>query len=181
MTFAGRPGRPANTAAEAGLAMRAFLIRTAAAAGVWLLLTDGDPKSALVGFPAAACAAWVSLTLRPRNASRISWRGLALFLPYFIWESLRGASAVALLAVRGPASLNPVLCRIPAALPSRDARVLALCVCSLLPGSLGADLDGDHYVVHSLTGPEDAVRAAMRDIERHVAAVFGCSLVDAKA
>lgn len=161
--------------------MRAFLTRAAAVAAAWMLLTGGDPTSAVVGLPAAACASWVSLTLRPRDALRISWRGLALFVPYFIWESLRGASAVALLAVRGPASLDPVLCRIPAALPSRDARVLALCVCSLLPGSLGAELDGDHYMVHALTGPEDAVRAAMRDVERHVAAVFGCALAEAKA
>jgi hypothetical protein len=36
-------------------------------------------------------------------------------------------------------------------------------------------------MVHALTGPEDAVRAAMRDVERHVAAVFGCSLAEAKA
>lgn len=161
--------------------MRAFLTRAAAVAAAWMLLTGGDPASAVVGLPAAACASWVSLTLRPRDALGISWRGLALFVPYFIWESLRGASAVALLAVRGPASLDPVLCRIPAALPSRDARVLALCVCSLLPGSLGAELDGDHYMVHALTGPEDAVRAAMRDVERHVAAVFGCALAEAKA
>jgi multicomponent Na+:H+ antiporter subunit E len=161
--------------------MRAGLSRAAAVAAAWMLLTGGDPTSALVGLPAAAGASWVSLTLRPPDALRISWRGLALFLPYFIWESLRGASAVALLAVRGPASLDPVLCRIPAALPSRNARVLALCVCSLLPGSLGAELEGNDYMVHALTGPEDAVRAAMRDVERHVAAVFGCSLADAKA
>ena len=88
--------------------------------------------------------------------------------------------AVALLAVRGPASIDPVLCRVPAGLPSRDARVFALCVCSLLPGSLGADLDGDHYVVHALTGTDKAVGAAMHDIERHVAAVFGCSLIGTK-
>jgi hypothetical protein len=54
--------------------------------------------------------------------------------------------------------------------------VFALCVCSLLPGSLGAELDGDHYMVHALTGPEAAVNAAMHDVERHVAAVFGYSL-----
>ena len=160
--------------------MRAFLTRAAAVSAAWMMLTGGDPKSALVGLPAAACASWISLALRPRGASRISWRGLVLFLPYFIWQSVRGASAVALLAVRGPASIDPVLCRVPARLPSRDARVLALCVCSLLPGSLGAELDGDHYTVHALTGPEEAVNAAMHDVERHVAAVFGCSLTGAR-
>jgi multicomponent Na+:H+ antiporter subunit E len=161
--------------------MRAFFTRAGAVAAAWMMLTGGDPMSALVGLPAAACASWASLALRPRDASRLSWRGLARFLPYFIWQSVRGASAVALLAVRGPASLDPVLCRVPARLPSRDARVLALCVCSLLPGSLGAELDGDHYTVHALTGPEAAVNEAMHDVERHVAAVFGCSLLESRA
>jgi len=146
--------------------------RAAAAAAVWTVLTGADPMSALVGLPAAACASWLSLARRPRGAPRIAVRGLVRFVPYFLWQSVRGAAIVALMAVRGPGSLDPVMCRIPARLESRSARVMALCVCSLLPGSLGAELDGDDYVVHTLTGPESAVAADMRAVEQHVAAVF---------
>ena len=161
--------------------MRLFLARAAVVAAAWALLTGGDPVSAVVGLPAAAVASWMSVGLRPRSAPQIAIRGFLRFVPYFLWQSVRGASAVALMAARGPGSLDPVLCRCPARLREQPARVMVLCVCSLLPGSLGAELDGDDYVVHALSGPESAVVADMRALERRVAAVFGIRAGEAGA
>ena len=161
--------------------VQSLLARAVIIAAAWMVLTGGELVSLSVGLPAAACASWVSLTLRPRRAPRVAFRGLVRFVPYFLWQSARGAATVALLAARGPGSLDPVLCRIPALLDGQPARVMALCVCSLLPGSLGAELDGDEYVVHALSGPESAVIADMRDVERHVAAVFRARMREAGA
>jgi multicomponent Na+:H+ antiporter subunit E len=161
--------------------MRSLVTRAAVIAAAWMVLTGGDLVSLSVGLPAAACASWVSLILKPRRAPRVAFRGLVRFVPYFLWQSARGATAVAFLAARGPGSLDPVLCRIPARLEEQPARVMALCVCSLLPGSLGVELDGDEYVVHALSGPESAVVADMRNVERHVAAVFGARTREARA
>ncbi len=148
------------------------LIRGLCAAGVWAVATGGDPASWIVGAPAAALAAWLSLVLRPQPAVRLSATGLIRFVPYFLWQSLRGGMAVAMLALRGRRHLEPLVCRIPSGLDTLPAREMALSTCSLLPGSLGADLDGQDYLVHALRGPEDAVIADMRDIERRVARVF---------
>jgi multicomponent Na+:H+ antiporter subunit E len=161
--------------------MWSLVTRAAVIAAAWMVLTGGELVSLVVGLPAAACASWVSLTLRPRHELQVASLGLVRFVPYFLWQSARGAAAVALMAARGPGSLDPVLCRFPALLDGQPARVMALCVCSLLPGSLGAELDGDEYVVHALAGPESAVIADMRDVERHVAAVFGARLTEASA
>jgi multicomponent Na+:H+ antiporter subunit E len=160
--------------------IRAVLIRAALFAGTWVLLVGTDPLAWIIGAPAVVAATLVHLRLAQdantltsaRVGSRLSARELLRFVPFFLWESLRGgldvAGRVLVPRMRVAPGMHDYLTR----LRGHAARVMFVDTISVLPGTLSADLRGDRVTIHALdvTAPLDP---ELRRLEDQVARLFG--------
>ena len=161
----GREARPGS--------WRRGIRRLLAFALLWTLASGGSADTWLVGAPAVLIATWLSLRL---------WRGpllslprLLTFLPWFVRQSLAGAIDVAKRAFHPAMPLAPGMVHCELRLPEGAGRVAVANVISMLPGTLSADLDGEHLVIHALDADQD-LEAMVRDLEPRIAGVFGLPL-----
>ncbi len=93
-------------------------------AGLWWVLTSGSLASWLVGLPAVAGALWFSTRLSGTAGSPVSLGGLARFVPFFIWHSLRGGLDVAARTLAPRARIKPRFIRYRAGLNTSSGRIL---------------------------------------------------------
>ena len=132
---------------------------------------DGWPL-ALAGIGAATAA---SLRLvPPARALRLSPAGLAVFLGYFIRQSLLGGIQVAWLGLGPRPALRPALIELPLDLPPGLPRLLFTATLGLMPGSLGVRLDQDRLQVHVLDTDLPVAREA-KVLAGHIARLFQVS------
>jgi multicomponent Na+:H+ antiporter subunit E len=140
--------------------------------GIWWMLAG---KVVEVGIP-AALAIGVGLLLYfllgGGRGDRLRPAGLITFLPYFIRQSVRGGWDVSRRALSPGMPLNPELLRHDLTLPAGPPRIFLTNALSLLPGTFGADLDGDVLVVHLLVGGPGS-EARVGELEARVARLFG--------
>lgn len=125
-------------------------------AGLWWLLTEGDLASWLIGFAAVPTATWLSVILfssTDKIEERISTSGLLGFIPFFLWQSLRGGLDTARLAVHPNAPVHPGFFRYNTSLPTNSQRLFFLHLVSLLPGTASTKLQGTEILVHVLDMP----------------------------
>ncbi len=154
------------------------LFRLAIYAVAWLALTDAEPVSWVVGAPVVGLATWASLRLRPPGGVRLSLPRALSFVPFFLWQSLKGGLDVALRVMRPGMRVAPGIATYRLRLVTPSARILFLNTLSLLPGTLSADLRGDRLIVHALDATEgEALHAEIARLECRVAAMLGEVLV----
>lgn len=157
--------------------MSRALPRAALLALLWWVLTGGSAESWLFGIPLIIGSTLASLALLPAG-HRVwtpSLAGAARFVPFFAWQSLAGGSDVALRALRPSLPLDPDFVDYEIRLPEGPPRVFMANVTSLLPGTLGAELEGRRLLVHTLSrGPE--VLENLEETEDRVAGLFGIEL-----
>ena len=140
-------------------------------AGLWWVLTNGSAASWLLGLPALAGATWASRRLNGSVGVKISPVGLIRFVPFFLWESLRGGTDVALRTLTPHMRIQPGFSRYRTRLHTLPARTFfAYCV-SLLPGTLTADLQDDWLEIHILDIKPDPHIELVR-LERSIAQLF---------
>jgi multicomponent Na+:H+ antiporter subunit E len=151
----------------------AWLRRIALFAALWWILTDGARDSWLIGGPIVFLAAWLSQALWA--PSPLSLAGLARFAPWFAWQSLVGATDVAMRALQPQMPLRPGVVHHSLRLPPGAPRVALANVVSMLAGTLSVDLVGEQLVIHALDTGKD-LHAMVVDLEPRIAAVFDCSL-----
>ncbi len=145
-------------------------------AGLWWLLTGGEARSWLIGAPVVLAAAAATVALAPPYSWTLSPRGVAGFLPYFVWRSAVGGFDVALRALSPSLPIAPALERYVLQLPADGpARVFFANTVNLLPGTLSAELDDEAVLVHVLYASSDTARELQR-LEGKVAALFGVTL-----
>jgi len=150
------------------------LFRIAIYAVAWLVLTDAEPVSWFVGTPFVVFATWASLRLRPPGGARLSLTKALDFVPFFLWQSLKGGLDVALRVMRPRLRVAPGIETYRLRLVTPSARILFLNTLSLLPGTLSADLRGRRLIVHALdAGRGEALRAEIVGLECRVAAMLG--------
>lgn len=142
---------------------------------VWWALAGGDPWSWVVGVPAVVAAALLNLSLAPPRAAAGSVAGCARFLPFFLWQSLRGGLDVALRAFAPALPLQPGFVHYPWRLPEGPARVLFANAVSLAPGTLSALVEDDSLTVHVLDLGRP-IGKHLAALEVRVAGVFGLGL-----
>jgi len=118
------------------------------------------------------CALGSSLLLSHRDEHSFRWTGLAGFLPYFLWHSLRGGVDVSRRALSPRISLAPSFLDYPLRLPAGSPRLFLTNVMSMLPGTLSVELLGDCLRVHVLDATAD-VFLELEELESRVAGVFG--------
>ncbi|MDW7711911.1 MAG: Na+/H+ antiporter subunit E [Deferrisomatales bacterium] len=152
-----------------------YLARVAGYGLVWWALAGGEASSWVLGAPAVGAAAALGLRLSPPGTP--PWRagGVARFLPYFLWQSLRGGFDVAQRALAPGPPLTPGLLHLPWRLPEGPARVLFANAVSLSPGTLSAALGADGLTVHVLD-LDRSVSSHLAVLEARVAGVFGLTL-----
>lgn len=140
-------------------------------AGLWLLFTNGAMASWLVGLPAISCAAWAYTRLNTSVSIRISTIGLAYFVPFFLWESLRGGADVAFRTLAPRMRVHPAFRSYRTGLKTVSARTFFTYCVSLLPGTLAADLHDEWLEIHLLNSESDP-SAELAKLELAVARLF---------
>jgi multicomponent Na+:H+ antiporter subunit E len=140
-------------------------------AGVWWLLSDGDPSAWLIGLPAVGAAAWSARRLRSPSKGGFSVLGLVRFLPFFFWESVRGGVDVAARTLAPRMRIRPGHTVFYTRLSRMQARVFFANCVSVLPGTLAADLHEDRLDIHLLDS-ESSHLDELRRLERAVARVY---------
>ncbi len=172
------PSHPSPTPSPPpGLGTRVLAIgsRLLLCAAVWVVIAGADPASAIIGVPAVAAAAWASWRLTAGPGIRLSPWGALRFVPYFIYESVRGGIDVASRVLGPRVRVDPGCHDYRLSLSSPGARVFFVDLVSLLPGTLSADLEGDVVTIHALDQGSD-MAGDLSQLERRVAALFAESV-----
>lgn len=154
---AGRTSR--NRLARLALRLSSFTV-------LWAILSEGEGW--IVGVPVIVIA--TAVTSRGSSAEQWSLAGLARFIPYFLWNSLRGAIDVATRALHPGLPIDPAVLQYEMRLDSSVARVLMANSVTLLPGTLSANVAGNLLSVHVLnvTGPSTE---SLETLEQHIAEI----------
>lgn len=120
----------------------AAIVRAALLGVVWVFFAGWETDYALYGLVSVSAATALSLVLQPpqgapRPASwpRRAWFALVL-TAWFVVQSVRGGTDVALRALRGPRGIDPAMVEAGFELPPGHARELSLTMMNLMPGSM---------------------------------------------
>lgn len=155
---------------------RACLTVTAIAALSWFVLLGDDPASWIVGGPCVMLCAWYSFRVRPARRVHGSLSGWLRLLPYFLWSSVAGGWDVARRVLTPTLAVNPGFVDYTLRIAPGPARNFFIQFIGLLPGTLGAWLEGDSLRVHVLNRDADHERS-LRGAEQRVAAAFATRTV----
>jgi multicomponent Na+:H+ antiporter subunit E len=159
------------------LHFRRVWFRVAAFTFMWWMLTAGSVNSWLVGTPVVLVATLISMVLVPPFSCSVV--GSVRFVPFFIWNSLRGGVDVAWRAFHPQMPIAPGLIDFPLRLPPGMSRVFMVNTVSLLPGTLSVKLGANCLKVHVLDTRKNVLSELMT-LEQIVATMFYISLQDAK-
>jgi multicomponent Na+:H+ antiporter subunit E len=139
-------------------------------AGLWWLLTAGDPASWIVGAPVVLTALVVSLWLQPAPILPFHPVGVARFLSFFLWRSLLGGVRVAILALNPRSKPHPAILTFSLRLSEESARILLANTLSLLPGTVSSALSDEVIRLHVLDAREPlAEERELRELETRIA------------
>jgi multicomponent Na+:H+ antiporter subunit E len=152
--------------------MRAALQRGLLFALLWWIAAEGRQDAWGAGLAAVAAATGASLVLLPPGQTGISALGLLGFLGFFVLQSAKGGTQVAMLALRPRIDLRPTVIELSLTLPPGLPRVLMAAVLGLMPGTVGVRLSGDRLRVHVLD-ERLSVAAETVALEAHIARMFG--------
>jgi multicomponent Na+:H+ antiporter subunit E len=158
------------TEAGSGFELGSTIVRVLGFAVGWWLVTEG--RGGLVsGALAVAAATFASTRLAAPERVRVSLRGAARFVPFFLEHSVRGGVDVAWRAFHPSLPLGASMHEMELQLQAPAARSLFAAVVSLLPGTLSVDLEGRHVRLHVLAGGEAALDR-LRELEAIVGAMI---------
>lgn len=169
------PSAKEDTAGDgsAGNPVVQFVLRAAAFAILWWILTQGAPDSWAYGIPVVLLATLSSIALMP--IPPLSGFGLMRFVLYFLLRSLLGAVDVARRTVYPTVPIAPALIDYPMRIPPGLPQVVMINTISLLPGTLTADLSGNSARLHVLDERVNYL-AEIEAVERYVAEMFRMTL-----
>lgn len=138
---------------------------------LWLMLARGDPGTLWFGVPAAALGTAASMRLSCGRGLRVLW-GLPAFIPFFVFESLKGGIDVTRRVLHPRMSFDPVIVSFPMRLHEGPASAFFRGVVGLFPGTLCAGLEEGRLIVHALDGDLPVLQDLER-IEERVGRLFG--------
>lgn len=156
-----------------GRLVGSLLVRAAMLAFTWWVLT-GSVDGWVFGSVAVLVVAALSLRLTPPTGFTPRLRHVPGFLVFFLFQSLRAGSDVALRTLTPRLPLHPAILNVPLALPAGAPTWVLMLVVSLLPGTLSTSLNDGTLELHCLDNGLDVI-GAVREVERHVARLFGCA------
>ncbi|WP_218141616.1 Na+/H+ antiporter subunit E [Nitrosomonas sp. Nm51] len=140
---------------------------------LWLILTNGDPSSWLIGAPAILFA--VIASTRLVSPVPLIWSEVPGFIAFFLIRSLAAGADVAYRVLHPLMPIAPDLVTYPLRIPPGLPQVFMANTVSLMPGTLSADLNQNILKVHILD-KEKNFMTELESVERRVARMFGVSL-----
>ncbi|WP_162273190.1 Na+/H+ antiporter subunit E [Rubripirellula obstinata] len=146
--------------------------------GVWVLLTQANADSWLVGGPVVLVGTFASMRLAYGAAPRFRFLRILFFLGYFLHGSFLGGIDVIWRSLHPGLPIQPGLVNYPLQLPKGAARTLFMAVVSLLPGTVSTDINGDLLVTHVIDDREPVIQQ-LEKLERVVASMFAIPLRNA--
>ncbi len=147
---------------------------------LWWIMSGGTSDSWLIGLPVVLMAAYLSLILKPEQRQRIHIIPLLKFIPFFLYESVRGGIDVARRVYSPQLSIAPELLIYPLRLPEGPAQVLFANNISLLPGTFCVHIENHALLLHVLDKTSPIVDE-LEVLELKIAAVFGIDLNQEKS
>lgn len=153
--------------------LRAVVFRSVLFALVWWALTHGAVDSWSLGLPVVALTTLLSVLVLPPSAWSVF--GLVRFIPFFLWESIRGGIDVAGRALHPNLPISPGLHEYSLRLPAGLPQIFMANSVSLLPGTLSTELDDSVLRVHVLDETGDFIEH-LQTLEKRLADVFECEL-----
>lgn len=138
---------------------------------IWLVLSKADLNSWPFALPTILIATWSSLRLAGPEGHLLNPVVLLRYLPFFVWKSIASGFDVMVRVLNPSLPIHPGLVHYPLALTHDSARVLLANCITMLPGTISAQLNDDHLLVHTLdtTLP---VHAIINRLERKIAGIF---------
>jgi multicomponent Na+:H+ antiporter subunit E len=143
-----------------------------ALAGFWWVLAGPTAGAWWVGILAVGAGVLLHTALGGRQPGRLRLTAIPAFVPWFIWEAVRGGFDVARRSMAPSLPLAPGFLRYRIRLRDGPARVFFVNCISLLPGTFSADLEGDVLRVHVLAEAESGP-SRLAALERRVGRLFG--------
>lgn len=149
---------------------------------LWLLLSQGDTSSWVIGIVVVPLATWCAMRLfQPEsegadaNRQSVSITAVLRFIPFFLEQSLRGGWESALFAIHPKKRLYSGFVHYRTRLPLGRARLFFINTVSLLPGTVSATWQHDTLTIHALDKRMDHYQA-LRHCETRVATLFNIRL-----
>ena len=139
-------------------------------AGLWWLITGGDPASWSWGVPAIVAAAVIN-PFPMAGRWRVSAGGMLIFALTFIGFSLRSATDVALRALLPLQLLTPALLEYTWRLPPNGSRIFLANLINLMPGTLCVRITDNAMTVHTI-GDTARTLAALERLEELTGALL---------
>jgi multicomponent Na+:H+ antiporter subunit E len=147
-------------------------LRAALLTLLWWVLVEGEMHGPALAIASVAMALGASLVLVPRVRWRLPVGAIATFIPYFLWQSVRGGLDVARRAIHPRLPISPRLVEYEPGLRTPSSRALFAGIVSLLPGTLSVDLpEAGPLRMHVLDGAGYEPRSLAR-LERLVAGLL---------
>jgi len=139
-------------------------VRTAVFGLLWWILAEGRWQEPLVVAAIVVLSTLTSLFLLPLRSWR--WRPVQVlaFLPWFLWQSLRGGFDVSRRAFQIQPALRPEFASMSVRLSPCPSCLFAWIV-SLLPGTACVSREGEKVVIHLLDS--DSL-PQVKDLERRI-------------
>ncbi|MGD9661990.1 MAG: Na+/H+ antiporter subunit E [Porticoccaceae bacterium] len=148
------------------------LVRGGGLVMLWWVLTEGNMSVWWLGAIAVIIALLVSIHLLPPSSTSIRLSQMPVFVVYFAWNSILGGIRVSLSALRFRPKLHPTVVEFDLRLPTGGCRVLLLGTASLMPGTLGINLNGDKLHLHVLDETLNNTDSLCQ-LENRIARLFG--------
>ncbi len=164
-----------NVVTSSGFKLIPLLWRAGGLILLWWIISGGAVESWWIGVSAIALAVCVSIMLDGGDRQAVRPVALLRFIPYFLFESVRGGVDVARRAFSRNMPLAPAFLNYPLRLPAGRPQVFFANTVSLLPGTLGAGLSDQALNIHMLDHTSVSL-AELNRLEQRVATIFGIDI-----
>lgn len=157
---------------------RTLAVRGALLSALWGVLVEAQAEGLWGGLVAVPLALAASMALSPPGPTGVRLWPLLRFLPGFARRAFAGSVDVALRALRPGPPVSPGYLDVPVGPLDLRGRVFLSSLASLIPGSLGVDLDEGRLRLHLLDArapAREAMREELRALERSVAEILGAA------
>ena len=148
---------------------------------LWILLSQGDPGSWVIGIIIVPLASWCAIKLFPPQVNSQSQHLVASelfkFIPFFIGQSLKGGWESALLAIHPQRRFCPGFIAYRTKLPPGRPRLFFTNTIGLMPGTMSVEWRGDNATIHTLDNRIDHGKS-LRQCETKIAALFDLKLTN---
>lgn len=154
---------------------------------LWILLTQGNIGSWVIGILVVPFATWCAVRLffssyqtdqsQREYPPRLRVSAWLSFIPFFLEQSFKGGLESALFAIHPQKHTTPVFIDYTTRLTSDRAKLFFINLISLLPGTVSARWQDDKLTIHALDRSANH-HQALCQCEQRIAALFGLELKD---